>query len=173
MNCPNCKRPLKLTSYEGIGIETCEACGGAWLDAPELGKIVALRQVKFSENERQSIAKAAAIRGVVLSSVDRNLVCPKCGGTTDPVNFGGDTGIIIDRCTKCQGMWLDKGELEKIELLVEGWNDMLPADADAYRAKMQLIASDVDRKLQVQLPTSTLLGGLYNSIINPVLDFFN
>ena len=36
------------------------------------------------------------------------LKCPKCGGTTDAINYGGDTGILIDRCTACQGVWLDE-----------------------------------------------------------------
>ena len=45
--------------------------------------------------------------GVVLVDVDDDLICPKCSGQTDPVNYGGDSGIIIERCTDCHGVWLD------------------------------------------------------------------
>jgi len=37
--------------------------------------------------------------------------CPKCGGDLTEVVF---RGIKIDRCTSCNGVWLDDGELEKL-----------------------------------------------------------
>lgn len=37
--------------------------------------------------------------------------CPKCGGGLNEVLF---RGIKIDRCAECNGVWLDKGELEKL-----------------------------------------------------------
>lgn len=37
--------------------------------------------------------------------------CPKCAGTLEEIMF---RGIQIDRCTSCDGVWLDEGELEKL-----------------------------------------------------------
>ena len=37
--------------------------------------------------------------------------CPKCG---DDLNEMAFRGINIDRCTNCDGVWLDHGELEKL-----------------------------------------------------------
>lgn len=37
--------------------------------------------------------------------------CPKCGGQLEAIMF---RGIEIDRCTSCDGVWLDEGELEKL-----------------------------------------------------------
>lgn len=37
--------------------------------------------------------------------------CPKCGGGLQEVEF---RAIKIDRCTSCDGVWLDEGELEKL-----------------------------------------------------------
>lgn len=39
------------------------------------------------------------------------LVCPVCQGTMKEINR---EGILIDTCTQCRGVWLDRGELEKI-----------------------------------------------------------
>jgi len=39
------------------------------------------------------------------------LVCPNCKVEMQAVNR---EGVEIDICTNCQGIWLDKGELEKI-----------------------------------------------------------
>ncbi len=35
--------------------------------------------------------------------------CPKCGGTLKEILF---RGVKIDLCQSCEGVWLDRGELE-------------------------------------------------------------
>jgi Zn-finger nucleic acid-binding protein len=37
--------------------------------------------------------------------------CARCDGVLKPQNY---EGVEIDRCPKCQGTWLDEGELQKI-----------------------------------------------------------
>ncbi len=37
--------------------------------------------------------------------------CPKCGSDLVEINF---REILIDKCTSCQGVWLDAGELEQV-----------------------------------------------------------
>lgn len=37
--------------------------------------------------------------------------CPKCGGELNEIVF---RDIKIDKCTTCNGVWLDNGELEKL-----------------------------------------------------------
>lgn len=41
----------------------------------------------------------------------RNLTCPVCKGALREVIR---EGILIDICTQCHGIWLDRGELEKL-----------------------------------------------------------
>ena len=115
MQCPQCDETLRTTEYEGLKIETCPGCAGEWLDDGELKHVVKAREVRFDEGERQALAQAAKITGVRVQDEDRDLQCPKCGGATDAINYGGDTGIIIDRCTQCRGIWLDQGELEHVQ----------------------------------------------------------
>ncbi len=170
MECPNCRAQLSAVTYEGIEVETCTACAGEWLDSDELGKIVRIRQEKFSEEERRAIAESTSLTGVILAHVDRDLVCPKCGGSTDAVNYGGDTGIIIDRCTSCAGFWLDGDELEKIQALVEGWEDKLPEDLKKYGPQLREVAAKVDREDDVEISQLPLIGPFINSVINGILD---
>ena len=166
MNCPNCGASLRSIVYEGIEIETCDSCEGEWLDADELKKVVKIREVKFDPEERRALVESTTITGVPLKDVDRDLVCPKCGETTDAVNYGGDSGIIIDRCTGCGGFWLDKGELEKIQMLIEGWDDALPSDLAKHGAKLRDVAARMDAEDDV----SPSRYGFINSIINGILD---
>jgi uncharacterized protein len=37
--------------------------------------------------------------------------CPKCSGKLESYKF---MGFALDRCESCEGIWLDKGELEGI-----------------------------------------------------------
>jgi uncharacterized protein len=39
------------------------------------------------------------------------LTCPVCQGAMREYNRDG---ILIDSCTQCRGVWLDRGELEKL-----------------------------------------------------------
>lgn len=165
MYCPNCKSLLAAIEYEGITIETCSSCGGEWLDAAELGHIVKAREVRFDEDERRAIAAATKITPVNVKREDRDLACPKCNGQTDAINYGGDTGIVIDKCTSCDGIWLDQGELEKIQMLVEGWDDGLPDDMAKYGPRLRQIESKVDQAAKFKGSRFRFI----NSMINGVL----
>ncbi|MBI1790664.1 MAG: zf-TFIIB domain-containing protein [Acidobacteria bacterium] len=37
--------------------------------------------------------------------------CPKCGMQLEEIAFGD---VRVDKCFSCEGLWLDKGELEVI-----------------------------------------------------------
>ena len=39
MTCPRCAGALKQSKFEEVSIDTCEKCGGVWLDAGELQQL--------------------------------------------------------------------------------------------------------------------------------------
>lgn len=39
------------------------------------------------------------------------MICPRCGS---PLDERERDGVMIDVCTRCRGIWLDRGELEKL-----------------------------------------------------------
>ncbi len=45
-----------------------------------------------------------------------DLNCPVCKGAMKEVN---KQGVTIDTCTQCRGVWLDRGELEKLVGIVD------------------------------------------------------
>lgn len=145
-------------------------CGGEWIDSGELKKVIEIREVKFNPEERRAIAESATITPVVLKDVDRDLRCPKCSGETDALNYGGDTGIIIDRCTECHGIWLDNDELEKLQMVIEGWDDALPEDLRKYGPRLHDVAVETDKADDVQISRLPLIGRFINSAINGILD---
>ena len=166
MQCLRCQAPLRPIEYEGIRIDSCDDCGGTWLDAGEFKQIIRAREVRFDPDERRAVARAAKITGIELHKVDRTFTCPSCGKRTAPVHYGGDSGIIIDRCAACHGIWLDQGELEKIQQLVEGWEDNLPEELAKHGAKLRQVALDAGADDGVKVSRF----GFVNTIINGIID---
>ncbi len=39
MKCPRCDGSLKESKFEEVMIDTCESCGGVWLDSGELQQV--------------------------------------------------------------------------------------------------------------------------------------
>lgn len=48
--------------------------------------------------------------------------CPKCGMELIAVNY---KGIEVDKCSECEGVWLDAGELEAVSKLEQSGLDKL------------------------------------------------
>ena len=46
--------------------------------------------------------------------------CPKCGMELVEINY---KGIKVDKCSECEGVWLDAGELETVSQLEKGGLD--------------------------------------------------
>lgn len=53
MSCPRCDGTLKPNSFEGVEIDTCEKCGGVWLDSGELEQLTK-REAGWFSRLRQS-----------------------------------------------------------------------------------------------------------------------
>jgi hypothetical protein len=62
-------------------------------------KVLEERESQAAEEERQRILAVARGR------------CPKCGAELVPVPY---RGIELDKCSRCQGVWLDFGELDQV-----------------------------------------------------------
>jgi uncharacterized protein len=72
----------------------------------------------FARKEYERLKALAAKQKAKEESAERerkrelhNMHCPKCGGDLAEISF---RSIRIDKCTSCEGIWLDAGELEVI-----------------------------------------------------------
>jgi len=58
-------------------------------------------------------------------AIHTDLVCPKCGGRM--LEFER-TGILVEQCQECRGIFLDYGELERlIDVEGGGWSGLIGA----------------------------------------------
>ena len=51
-----------------------------------------------------------------------NMRCPKCGMELIEIDY---KEIKVDKCSECEGIWLDAGELEAVAKLEKGGLDKL------------------------------------------------
>jgi uncharacterized protein len=56
-----------------------------------------------------------------------DLVCPKCQGGMRSYER---SGVTVDQCTECRGIFLDRGELERLVDAEQGWQRSHPASRD-------------------------------------------
>lgn len=120
--CPRCTSELRTIRYEGVEIETCPVCEGEWLDAGELPLILDRVEQQLDPAELGVLdAVNRSLPGRRVAGEPR-LKCPKCvDQMLLPFTYAGSTGIVLDKCPACGGLWLDHNELEMVQALVEGW----------------------------------------------------
>ena len=52
-------------------------------------------------------------------------------------NYGGNSGVYVDRCPGCGSLWLDQQQLEKIQVLMEKWADEAPHELAKIAGKLE------------------------------------
>jgi ribosomal protein L37AE/L43A len=82
-----------------------------------------LEEEYFRRKEQEALEKIRAQREAEEQATQAeaaSLKCPKCDGSLIEV---AHDGIQIDQCDKCNGVWLDAGELERLTKHEEsaGW----------------------------------------------------
>jgi Zn-finger nucleic acid-binding protein len=97
--CPRCREPMQALRLGETAARECGACGGLWLDPSSLQKL---------SDGREDHA-----------DVVHYVPCPECGQLMNRKNFAQSSGVILDVCAK-DGIWLDRGELERVLGFVSG-----------------------------------------------------
>ena len=71
---------------------------------------LAKEDIFFAQRDRELIAK---LKGQLQKGAKTvvDLCCPKCPGHLESFTF---QGFALDRCDRCGGIWMDKGELEGV-----------------------------------------------------------
>jgi ribosomal protein L37AE/L43A len=74
----------------------------ARLEFERLQKIEHERQQRLAAEEKKRLKELHYMQ------------CPKCGMKLVEIDY---RGLKIDKCTECEGVWLDAGELERVAQL--------------------------------------------------------
>ncbi len=109
--CPVDSTALDLFAVSGVQFEGCPTCHGLWLDKDEL------RKLKNAVNDGQLHWLNREVDNIdSVSVVSSTRACPKCPSAHLRSVVFGQSGVVIDSCPSCHGIWLDRGEFESIAL---------------------------------------------------------
>ena len=114
--CPRCREHMQALRLGRTRARECGACGGLWLD-PE-----SLQALSDGREERAGVVSALAARvptATVPPDIIRYVPCPVCERLMNRKNFAQSSGVVLDVCAK-HGVWLDRGELERVLGFVAG-----------------------------------------------------
>ncbi|RKX45284.1 MAG: hypothetical protein DRP64_04925 [Verrucomicrobia bacterium] len=121
MNCPVCNNSrLNTAIYESQEIDYCQKCGGIWFDKGELFAIVngLLSKGKIDPQTVKEAYRDRLISPEKEHSIKRG--CPRCRMEMNLVNYSYDSNIIIDKCSSCDGIWTDAGEMRSVAKYIKG-----------------------------------------------------
>jgi uncharacterized protein len=108
MKCPKCSIDLKTREIQHVEVDECEKCEGVWFEHDELRKVKDntdndLNWMDFDILKHRDRFKAKG----------SNYKCPNCSAPMYVLDYDS-TKVEIDYCSNCQGIWLDKNELQNI-----------------------------------------------------------
>lgn len=104
MRCPACETDtLKPMRTEGSDLDFCSGCKGVWFDEGE-----AAFYLETTEDVPGLDAAFAAGRPSGRS-------CPRCGASLVTVRHAPESELELDACAGCRGIFLDRGELPRLE----------------------------------------------------------
>ena len=119
MACPSCESSaLSVIEFETqppMRVEHCQTCRGMFFNPGELQALLDQKTNPLVWLDTVQINQIAADYGHNHRVVYRK--CPVCSERMSHINFGGRSGVILDRCGT-HGLWAEHGELRR---LTEWW----------------------------------------------------
>jgi len=110
LQCPRCVRGLVRRTYQGLTLDRCAGCGGAWAEDPAVRRLAETGEISFTDEESRHIQ--AVLRKP--ESHGPGLSCPACGRSMDRLALEG-TATVLDRCNG-HGTWFDVGEIQEFQV---------------------------------------------------------
>ncbi len=158
--CPCCHDPMLAEEHGDIVMERCDRCGGRWMEPSDLKAILDLIRLPVS---------GPAVRmGIDLTDVREEATCPRCGVPMEPFNYAADSGVILDKCRVCGGLWLDGGHLERVLAVVAASEKDL--DRDIKRFSADLHEAEVRQDALEQRDGRSITDPLTSAIASRIAD---
>lgn len=108
MLCPACQSSLSEKDCNGILLDVCSSCSGSWFVG---GEFRASKDEADPDLQWMDFDFFANGDNLKMRRGDR--CCPKCDSAMVELEYER-TGVLVDCCQNCKGLWLDGGEFKRI-----------------------------------------------------------
>jgi Zn-finger nucleic acid-binding protein len=146
LKCPRCRVDMQALQLGKTEARECAQCGGLWLDADTLDRLT---------NEHDQLVAATSVLAARIpltptpTDIVRYVPCPDCEKLMNRTNFAHASGVILDVC-KGHGVWLDRGELQRVLDFVDSGG--LAIARDHERVKL----GEEQRRLEMMKATAAV-----------------
>jgi len=151
--CPECETPLSVIEFDTepkIRIERCGTCYGTFFNPGELEALLEAQTNPLVWIDPVQLQQISADYGYTHEVVYRK--CPMCAERMSHLNFGGSSGVILDRCG-IHGVWLEGSELRR---LTEWWR---AGGKHLHQANEQEKAKTYQKRPESQ-PRASMIGSV-------------
>ncbi len=114
--CIKCDTEMIPKMVEDVEVDYCPKCRGLWLDRDEI-RLLAGKSDETLAELRELVQEGGAEEPAP-STVKPP--CPACGSKLTLAVFGS---IYMEHCSACDGIYLDRGELDKAMFVVKARGD--------------------------------------------------
>ena len=106
MDCPVCKNAMITLELADVEIDYCTDCRGIWLDSGELELLLG------DQKQSKKLLKSFKIDE---KTTEKPRKCPICLKKMQKIVVGASMpALLLDKCSRGDGLWFDKGELQEI-----------------------------------------------------------
>jgi Zn-finger nucleic acid-binding protein len=137
--CPRCNKSLQTIDLKISGtflIERCTDCLGLFFDPGELEALLEKSVSNVFTIDSKQIEDLNKIKRHEDYPVSY-IKCPVCQKLMNRLNFGSQSGVIVDKC-KEHGIWLDGGELRHLMEWTKSGGKMLDQQSQLEQERLKL-----------------------------------
>lgn len=141
--CPVCQSALKPFRFHEIDTDLCEKGCGVWFDESEMKRV---EESDTLENIDHAFPGQYIKQN---AKPDPKAQARKCPVDHTPMfNFEWNvgSGIVLDKCETCDGIWMDAGELEGYCKFIKDFYKHPPELTPALREKMDKVRLQVEHE---------------------------
>jgi Zn-finger nucleic acid-binding protein len=109
-NCPRCQKPLEEAQVDSYQVRLCGTCKGVLIVHADLTAILESSWRVVARN----FAEKAEFHARDGWQSEAALHCPDCGQAMEKYGYMGMAAVQVDRCERCELVWLDGNELQNM-----------------------------------------------------------
>ncbi len=168
MACPVCKEPLHAFIFNNIELDICEShhCG-IWFDHGELS---AIELSDSNQNIDDAFKGEYSPKPLSESFAESPRCCPRDGSELEKYHWNLGSGIVFDRCTQDDGIWVDSGELEGYASYVKRFKEQGANLSPELQAKLELAQIEGQEKYDQSIVSWDI--GLLDDMLRGMIKLF-
>ena len=111
MKCPICEGELKRIIYGGVPIFRCFGCAGYLVQEKRFGAVARSEDAPIDLLKQEVVNESKP-------DTTKKIKCPRCHCLMMKLKIDSPASLTIDVCrdSKCGHLWLDGGELARLQL---------------------------------------------------------